>query len=69
MLIESIGEQIKRRRELLGLTQAHLSELADISINTLYKLERGQSNPTLDILERIMDVLGLELKLQIKQPD
>lgn len=67
MLVQQIGSTIKARRKLLGLTQPHLAELADISVNTLYKLERGQTNPTLEVLEKIMDVLGLELELKIKQ--
>lgn len=67
VLVKDIGEQIKERRKLLGLTQPDLAELADVSVNTLYKLERGQNNPTLDILERILKVLGLEIHLQIRQ--
>ncbi len=30
----------------LGITQLYLSELANISKNTLYQLEIGQSNPS-----------------------
>jgi y4mF family transcriptional regulator len=67
VLVKEIGEQIKERRNLLGLTQPDLAELADVSVNTLYKLERGQNNPTLDILERILKVLGLEIHLQLRQ--
>jgi y4mF family transcriptional regulator len=67
VLVKEIGEQIKERRKLLGLTQPDLAELADVSVNTLYKLERGQNNPTLDILERILKVLGLEIHLQLRQ--
>ncbi len=67
MLVELIGKQVKERRKVLGITQPHLAELADISVNTLYKLERGQTNPTLEVLEKISHVLGLEIKLEVKQ--
>ena len=67
MLVEQIGTVIKIRRKSLGLTQPHLAELADISVNTLYKLERGQTNPTLEVLEKLLEVLGLELILRVKQ--
>lgn len=67
MLVEQIGTVIKTRRKSLGLTQPHLAELADISVNTLYKLERGQTNPTLEVLEKLLEVLGLELILRVKQ--
>ena len=66
MLVEQIGETIKNRRKELKITQPHLAELAGISINTLYKLERGQGNPSLEVLNKLADVLGMELKLQIK---
>ncbi|MEN8224258.1 MAG: helix-turn-helix domain-containing protein [Bacteroidota bacterium] len=67
MLINDLGQAIKSRRNELGITQVHLAELAGVSPNTLYKLERGQINPSLDILNKILDVLGMELKLEIKQ--
>ncbi|TVQ93495.1 MAG: transcriptional regulator [Bacteroidetes bacterium] len=66
MLVEQIGETIRNRRKELKITQPHLAELAGVSINTLYKLERGQGNPSLDVLNKLAEVLGMELKLQIK---
>ncbi|MBI5216964.1 MAG: helix-turn-helix transcriptional regulator [Ignavibacteriae bacterium] len=65
MLAKYIGETIKRRRKELGITQPHLAELANISTNTLYKLERGQGNPSLDVLNKLAEVLGMELKLEV----
>lgn len=67
MLVKDIGERIKQRRKALKITQPHLSELAGISVNSLYKIERGQANPTLDLVEKIADVLGLEIKLEVKK--
>jgi len=62
-----IGEAIRKRRKDLKITQPDLAELAKISVNTLYKIERGEGNPTLEVLEKIGDVLGLEIKLEVKQ--
>jgi transcriptional regulator with XRE-family HTH domain len=67
MLITKIGQAIKNRRKELNITQPHLAELAQLSVNTLYKLERGQGNPSLDILIKLSDVLGMELKLEVKK--
>jgi transcriptional regulator with XRE-family HTH domain len=67
MLDARIGEALKKRRKSLKITQPDLAELARISVNTLYKIERGEGNPTLDVLEKITDVLGLEIKLEVKQ--
>lgn len=58
---------IKARRKSVGITQPHLAELAGISINTLYKMERGEANPTLETIIKIAEVLGMELVLLIKK--
>ena len=63
----SIGEQIRNRRKELGITQPHLAEIAEVSVNTLYKIERGEANPTLEVLYKLLNVLGLELHIGIKQ--
>jgi DNA-binding XRE family transcriptional regulator len=63
MLVKQIGQTIKIRRKELGITQPHLAELAQVSTNTLYKLERGQGNPSLEVLNKLAIVLGMEVKL------
>lgn len=65
MLSVQLGETIKVRRKELGITQPHLAELAGISLNTLYKLERGQSNPSLEVLNKLAEVMGMEIKLEV----
>lgn len=67
MLVNTIAETIKKRRKELEITQSHLSELSGISVNTIYKLERGQGNPSLEIVQKIMDVLGLEISIEVKK--
>lgn len=67
MLVSSIGLSIKQRRKALKITQPHLAELARISVNTLYKIERGQANPSLDVLTRLADILGMEILLEVKK--
>lgn len=67
MLVEKLGETIKNRRKELSITQPHLADLANISTNTLYKLERGKGNPSFDVLNKIAEVLGMELSLKVKK--
>lgn len=67
MLVGELGNTIKERRKELKITQPYLAEMAEISVNTLYKLERGQSNPTIEVVNKLADILGLELKLEVKQ--
>ncbi len=67
MGILELGENIKKRRKMLSITQEHLAELANMSANTLYKIERGESNPSWQVVEKILTVLGLELNINIKK--
>jgi len=67
MLVKILGEAIKNRRKELDITQPHLAELAQISVNTLYKIEKGQGNPSLDVLNKLAEVLGMELTLHVKK--
>lgn len=69
MLIQEIGHSIKLRRKALKITQPDLAQLAKVATNTLYKIERGQANPTIDIIEKITGVLGMEIKLEVKKMD
>ena len=65
----TIGNAIKERRKMLKITQRTLAELAGVGINTLTKIERNEGNPSLDVLERILDTLGLELRIGIKNSE
>ncbi len=64
--MRTIGNTIKARRKLLRITQQQLADIAGVSINTLTKIERNEGNPTLDVLERVLDALGLDLTACIR---
>ena len=64
--MERFGNIIKERRKELSITQRELAALAGIGINTLTKIERGEANPSLKIVLRVLDTLGLEMNIQIK---
>ena len=68
MTSKEIGKQIKERRKVLRITQPDLAEMAGISINTLYKIEWGQANPTIQMVNKIADIIGMEIKIEVKQP-
>jgi len=67
--MKKIGQIIKQRRKTLSVTQKELAELAGIGINTLTKIERGEANPSLDVLQKVLDTLGMEIVIQIKRKD
>ncbi len=65
-IMKKIGEEIRLRRKLLKIDQKTLAELAGVSINTLTKIERGESNPSVNVLTKILDTLGMDIKIIIK---
>ena len=57
---------IKERREALQVTQETLAELSGVGLRTLKQFESGKGNPTLLTLQKIADVLGMEICLILK---
>jgi len=57
---------IKERRESLQVTQETLAELSGVGLRTLKQFESGKGNPTLLTLQKIADVLGMEICLILK---
>jgi transcriptional regulator with XRE-family HTH domain len=66
MHFSDLIETIKSRREALHVTQETLAELSGVGLRTLKQLESGKGNPTLLTLQRVSDVLGMEVCLKIK---
>jgi transcriptional regulator with XRE-family HTH domain len=66
MLKEKIGKRIKERRIELTLNQSDILDYIGISSKTLSNVEQGKANITLETLDKIMEILGLECDLFIK---
>ena len=66
-LKEEIGQIIKNRRKELNIEQTDLQDYAQVGSTTLSKLEMGKLNITIDNLEKITEVLGLELVIKVKE--
>ena len=58
---ELIGARIRSLREAKGMTQERLAEVMDINAKYLSNIERGKENPTLDMLIKFVDALGVEM--------
>lgn len=67
MELEIIGKAIKDRRKMLGVTQQTVSDLSGVAINTLVAIERGEGNPQLSTLLAVLDTLGLQININLKQ--
>lgn len=58
-----IHEKIKNTRNKLGLSQQKLAELSGLSIATIQCLESSKSNPTWDVLNRVLKVLSCDVQI------
>ena len=63
-----LGNVLRERRIFLKLTQQDLAEMARTTPRTIYQVENGEGNPSLDTLTNITDVLGVELNIELKRP-
>lgn len=59
-----LGMLILERRMELGLSQRELAERVGTSQNRIYLMENGETNPTLDTLQRLADVLDFALEIR-----
>ena len=59
-MANKVSENIRRIRQEKDISQDRLSKDADLSLNTVVKLENDESpNPTVDTLEKIAKALGV----------
>ena len=58
---ERLGERVAELRKERGLTLQALADLTEVSRAMLSKIERGEKNPTLVVVAKIAEGLGLTL--------
>ena len=63
---QQIGKIIQERRDYSNLTQKDVAEMAGITFKSISEIELGIRNPSINTLNKVLDVLGLELSVQIK---
>ena len=68
MTNDKIIKIIKERKDILRINQEYLAELSEVGIATLKRFESGKGNITLTNLQKIADILGLEITLELKNP-
>lgn len=61
--IEQLGNKLKKAREEKKLTQADVARKADLNTNYYAVIERGEVNPKVGTLIRILEALGINLTL------
>ncbi|MCD4796018.1 MAG: helix-turn-helix domain-containing protein [Candidatus Cloacimonetes bacterium] len=63
---KKLGQLLKSRRNELGINQVDLSEISGVALHTISDIESGKGNPTLQVINKICDILGMELKIHVK---
>lgn len=66
--MNQIGDVLKKAREKAGLTQQELATLVGVSRAYYADVERGRYTPSLKVLSRLAEVLGIDLNF-LKQND
>ena len=62
-----LAENIRRLRKKKGLSQEKLARLADISNNTLIKIEQGiAKEPTITTVSKVASALGVSIDELVK---
>jgi transcriptional regulator with XRE-family HTH domain len=67
--LAALGRHIQALRYTRGLTLQQLAEAAAVSVSMLSSVERGQKAPTIVVLARIADGLGVPLTELVAGPD
>jgi transcriptional regulator with XRE-family HTH domain len=61
-----IGKTIKKRRKELSLELKDLQDYSGVNYVSISDIENGKANPTVKTLEKLLDVLGMELDIKVK---
>lgn len=62
--MQNLGEQIAQRRKYFNISQADLADMSGVSLRTLSAIENGDANPSVDVLSKVLEPLGLVINLQ-----
>jgi transcriptional regulator with XRE-family HTH domain len=62
--MSNLGKEIASKRKLLNISQADLADMSGVSLRTLSAIENGDANPSIDVLSKVLEPLGLVITLQ-----
>ena len=58
--IKKLGQNVRKQRNLKGLSMVKLSELCNVDYRTISNVELGQSNATISLITIIAKALGIK---------
>jgi transcriptional regulator with XRE-family HTH domain len=59
-MAQIFGENVRRVRKERGMSLEALAHEVGLAYSYMGQIERGQRNPTLDVVERIAEVLSVQ---------
>lgn len=60
-LLKKFGERVRELRRRKGLSQEEFAALAEMDRSYMGAIERGEQNPSLWVIARIADALGVTI--------
>lgn len=66
---EKIGRQLAALRYKKGLSTRQLAEMCGVSYANIGKIERGAYNVSVDILGKVCDALGADIRIIEREED
>lgn len=66
---KKLGLNIRRIRQKRGLTQYKLAEMVKVDVSTINKIEKCKANPSLSLLYRLADVLGVSVTILLQDDE
>jgi transcriptional regulator with XRE-family HTH domain len=64
-----LAAKLRQARETCGLSQEALALAAEVDRTYVSQLERGVANPSLLIICRVVEALGLELAIVLRRAE
>lgn len=61
-----LADLLISRRQTLQLNQQDLSDLSGVNKRTIVQLENASGNPSLETLQKLLNVLGLDINIILK---
>lgn len=67
-LLEDLATNLRSMRQVHGISLSQLSERAGVAKGTMFKLERGMTNPNLETLQSIAGYFGVHVSQLLAPP-
>ena len=58
----TIGKRVREERHRQHMDQATLAMVANVAVRSVHRVEKGEQTVRMDVLNRILSALGMELQ-------